>query len=72
MTYKRMAEAGRRLKERGFVAHFKFLKHGFRDVESGKTFQPGELTIVEHHLFEGISEPEDLSIVYAIETKDGT
>lgn len=67
-----MAEAGRRLKERGFVAHFKFLKHAFHDVESGKTFQPGELTIVEHHLFEGISEPEDLSIVYAIETKDGT
>lgn len=72
MTYKTITEAVRGLKERGFTANFELLKNAFRDVESGKTFQPGELTIVEHHLFEGASDPDDLSIVYAIEAKDGT
>ena len=72
MTYKTMEEAVRGLKERGFAANFEFLKNAFRDVESGKTFQPGELTIVEHHRFEGASDPDDLSIVYAIEANDGT
>lgn len=72
MTYKTMAEAVRGLKERGFAANFEFLKNVFRDTESGKTFQPDELTIVEHHRFEGVSDPDDLSIVYAIEANDGT
>ena len=44
----------------------------FRDVETGKTFQPRDLTIVEHHRFEGVSDPDDLSIIYAIEANDGT
>jgi hypothetical protein len=72
MTYKTMEEAVRGLKERGFAANFEFLKNTFRDVETGKTFQPRELTIVEHHRFEGVSDPDDLSIVYAIEANDGT
>ena len=72
MTYKTMDEAVRGLKERGFVANFEFLKNAFRDVETGNTFQAGELTIVEHHRFEGASDPDDLSIVYAIEANDGT
>jgi hypothetical protein len=42
------------------------------DVGTGKTFQPSELTIVEHHRFEGASDPDDLSIVYGIEANDGT
>jgi hypothetical protein len=72
MTYKTMAEAVIGLKGRGFTANFELLKNGFRDVETGKTFQPGELTIVEHHRFEGASDPDDLSVIYAIEAKDGT
>ena len=72
MTYKTMAEAVIGLKGRGFTANFELLKNGFGDVETGKTFQPGELTIVEHHRFEGASDPDDLSEIYAIEAKDGT
>ena len=67
-----MTEAVRGLKERGFGANFEFLENVFQDVKTNKTFQPEDLTIVEHHRFEGASDPDDLSIVYAIETKDGT
>ena len=38
---------------------------------SGKTFKADELTIVEHYRFEGASDPDDMSVVYAIESNDG-
>jgi hypothetical protein len=41
-------------------------------VNSGRTFRAEELTIVEHHRFEGSSDPDDLSVCYALETQDGT
>jgi len=40
-------------------------------VGSGRTFKAEDLTIVEHYRFEGASDPDDVSVVYAIETADG-
>ena len=71
-TYSGMTEAMEDLRRRGFTANFEFLKQTFRDLESGKTFTADELTIVEHYRFEGASDPEDMSVVYAIESRDGT
>lgn len=62
MTYKTLAEAVRGLKERGFTPNLELLQNTFRDVGTGKTFQPGELAIVEHHRFEGVSDPDDLLV----------
>ena len=59
-------------KEEGIRSEFEFLDQAFRDVDSEKTFTADELTIVEHHRFEGASDPEDMSVVYAIESQDGT
>jgi len=69
--YMSMTEALKGLRSRGFTANFEFLHHAFCEVESGKTFNPKELSIHEHHRFEGSSDPDDESVVYAIETKDG-
>ena len=41
-------------------------------MNSRRTFTADELTIVEHHRFEGASDPDDMSVLYAIEAKDGT
>jgi hypothetical protein len=71
-TYKPMTEAMEGLKQRGFTANFEFLNNTFQAVDGGKTFAPDELTIVEHHRFEGASDPDDLSVIYAIEANDGT
>lgn len=71
-TYKTMNEAIQDLKKRGFTSNFEFLDKAFRALESGKTFKAGDLTIVEHHRFEGASDPDDLSVLYAIEAQDGT
>ena len=75
MTAKRyttMVEAVEDLKRRGFTANYEFLDHAFRDVNTGRTFQAGDLTIVEHYRFEGASDPDDMSVIYAIESQDGT
>jgi hypothetical protein len=69
--YMTMTEALKGLRSRGFTTNFAFLHHAFCAVESGKTFKPEELTIREHHRFEGISDPDDESVVYAVETHDG-
>ncbi|HLZ32535.1 MAG TPA: hypothetical protein VKP13_00865 [Nitrospira sp.] len=69
--YTNMVEAIQELKKRGFTANFEFLNQAFRDVDSGRTFKADELTIVEHYRFEGASDPDDMSVVYAIEVEGG-
>jgi hypothetical protein len=71
-TYETMTEALEDLQKRGFTANFGFLNNTFQALDSGKAFQAGDLTIVEHHRFEGVSDPDDMSVVYAIEAADGT
>ena len=70
-NYTNMVEAIEELKKRGFIANFEFLDQTFRDVNSGRTFKADELTIVGHYRFEGASDPDDMSVVYAIESNDG-
>jgi hypothetical protein len=67
-----MADAIQKLRERGFTANFEFLGRAFRDVDSGRTFKAEDLAIVEHYRFEGASDPDEMSVVYAIESEDGT
>lgn len=69
--YTDMLEAIQELKKRGFIANFEFLDQTFRDVDSGRTFKADELIIVEHYRFEGASDPDDMSVLYAIESADG-
>jgi hypothetical protein len=64
-------QAIQELMKRGFTANFEFLDKTFRDVDSGRTFTAEDLTIVEHYRFEGASDPDDMSVVYAIESDDG-
>lgn len=56
---------------RGFTEHFVVADRKLRAVGSGKTFPPAGVTISEYHRFEGISDPDDLSILYALETRSG-
>jgi hypothetical protein len=60
------------LKERGFTEDFQVLKEGLKAIGSGKIYQEKDVKILEHHRFEGVSNPDDMSIVYGIEASDGT
>ena len=59
------------LTRRGFSEQFKLESDGLRGVQSGQTFGPSQVRIVEQYRFEGVSDPDDMSIVYAIETRSG-
>lgn len=71
-AYKTMIDAMQDLKRRGFTANFEFVNNSFRTIDDGKSFSPDQLTIVEHYRFEGVSDPDDLSVLYAVEATDGT
>ena len=67
-----MADATRDLDRRGFTAIFEPIGKALHVLGNEKLYQSAELTIVEHHRFEGASDPDEMSVVYAIEARDGT
>jgi hypothetical protein len=67
-----LSSAIERLASRGFTAHFGVVGDRLRAFDSGKTFAAHELIIREFQRFEGVSDPDDMAIVYAIESADGT
>ena len=56
---------------RGFTEHFVVAHGKLRAVDSGKVFPADEVMISEYHRFEGVSDPDDMAILYAIETRSG-
>jgi hypothetical protein len=67
-----LSHAIERLAGRGFTEHFGVVGDRLRAFDSGKTFGAHELIIREFQRFEGVSDPDDMAIVYAIESTDGT
>ena len=61
-----------RLVRQGYEEDFKVNKSGLCGVHGKKSYQPEEVHIVDFFRFEGASDPADNSILYAIETNDGT
>jgi hypothetical protein len=57
----------------GFTQDFNVVDGRLHTIgsNSDKTYAPEEVTIVDFYRFEGESNPDDMSILYAIETKDG-
>lgn len=70
-VYKTMAEAVDGLRQRGFTTDFAVGKGSGELVAGDRSFQSDDLTIVEHHRFEGMSDPDDSSVVYALEASNG-
>jgi len=60
------------LDREGFTEHFAVDGASLRGLEGGKAFRPDEVVIRKLARFEGVSDPDDMSIVYAIESRDGT
>ena len=60
------------LKEEGFTAEFMMTDEGMKAMGSDKTYQPNQVVILDFFRFEGISNPDDMAILYALECEDGT
>ena len=60
------------LRGRGYTASFEPSTQGLRAAGREKIYRAEELSIRESYRFEGASDPDDMSVVYAIEAADGT
>ena len=56
----------------GFEANFGVVGGRLRAYDTGRTFAAHEVVIRAYERFEGVSDPDDMAIVYAIESLDGT
>jgi hypothetical protein len=62
-----------KLSKDGFTQDFTVTNgrlHTMSDASS-KTYGPEDITIVDFYRFEGESDPDDMSILYALQTNDG-
>jgi len=55
----------------GFRTQFKALENGLQSLTTDRVYAPAEVKVVNFYRFEGHSNPEDNSILYAIETANG-
>ncbi|HZW38032.1 MAG: phosphoribosylpyrophosphate synthetase [Syntrophothermus sp.] len=57
-------------RDKGFHDDFEMKAHVFIHKQSGKEYKPEDLKIVKVFRFEGNSDPNDMSVLYLIESKD--
>ncbi len=60
------------LTRRGYTEHFGVVDGRLHALGTGQRFEPNDVVIRGYYRFEGVSDPDDMAIVYAIETKSGT
>lgn len=69
--YRTLIYAIEELKKQGYTNEFKIKNKKLLDLKTRKSYLPDQMTIVEQHRFEGMSNPSDMSILFALETEDG-
>lgn len=60
-----------RLSDKGYKEQFRLTNNGLSMTSTGKTLTPSELTIKNRYRFDGMTNPDDESILFALETKEG-
>jgi hypothetical protein len=62
----------KKMEEKGYTNQFQSAEGGgLKCVDNDKVYTPVEVKVVDFFRFEGISDPDDMSILYVIETTDG-
>ena len=68
---KDMAECVEKITKDGYTHNFRATEEGLVCNETEEIFKPEQVKIKNFFRFEGMSDPEDNSILYAIETDNG-
>lgn len=68
---KSMTECINKMEKDGYTHSFKATEEGLKSQETEELFKPEQVKIINFFRFEGMSDPEDNSILYAIETDSG-
>jgi hypothetical protein len=67
-----VAGAIQEMAARGYTSELKVTGSSLEVIGSDKRFAANEVMVREHRRFEGVSDPDDTSVLYAIEARDGT
>jgi hypothetical protein len=67
-----MIKVEARLNQEGFTEDFRVSEGRLCSLNSDKTYGIDEVRILNFYRFEGETDPDDMSILYAIECNDGT
>ena len=70
-AYDTLVAAIEGLRGAGYQLDFNIAFDSLLCRQTGVCLNPGQFEIVAHYRFEGNSDPEDSSVLYAIESKDG-
>lgn len=70
-NYRNLLEAVNGLRLRGYNYDFHFEDACLHCSKINESYRAEDLVITEYYRFEGMSDPEDNTVIYAIESKDG-
>lgn len=70
-NYQSLLETVNDLKKRGYTYDFDFQNACLYCSLISENFEAGDLRITEYYRFEGMSDPDDNTVVYAIESNRG-
>jgi hypothetical protein len=70
-SYNTLSEALTDLKKRGYKEDFNLQPHCIECAALSIQCHPEKFTVDEYYRFEGMSDPDDNSIVFAISSDDG-
>ncbi len=70
-SYISLSEAIKGLQEEGYTEDFNLHDEGMESKKHKKVWKACDLEVVKYYRFEGMSNPDDNSILYVIETSDG-
>jgi hypothetical protein len=71
-VYDNLIEALTNLKKRGFTTDFNIAFDKIECKTTGSCLAPSQFEIVEHYRFEAETNPSDSSVIYAVQSKDGS
>lgn len=71
MSSKTLSQKINDLKEQGYTLDFNLDEDKITDVNNKQSYIPNEFNIDKCYRFEGMSNPADNSILYAVTTSDG-
>ena len=71
MAYDTLVDAISGLKAKGYTYDFNLKESRLDCTAAGRQLSPEEFEVTEVYRFEGMTNPDDSSILYAIESVDG-
>lgn len=69
--YSNLAKAISELQKIGFTHNFSVNENGKLEEHKGKYYSSSEVELIEFHRFDGMTNPEDDSILYVVKTSSG-